>query len=107
MGPSVAKSAGVRAVPRITEGTSAILLQSGLDEKWWADSVECYCNLRNVQDLLANGQTPYERRFGEPFKGQQYFLEQSLNIILFQHEINQDFIHLARMFCQESFLGML
>ena len=25
--------------------------------------------LRNVQDVLADGETPYERRFGEPFKG--------------------------------------
>ena len=31
--------------------------------------MECYCYLRNVQDLLADGKTPYERRFGEPFKG--------------------------------------
>ena len=31
--------------------------------------MECYCCLRNVQDLLADGKTPYERRFGEPFKG--------------------------------------
>ena len=38
-------------------------------KKWWADSMECYCCLRNVQDLLAGGKTPYERRFGEPFKG--------------------------------------
>ena len=30
-----------RAVRRIEEGTSAVLLQSGLDEKWWADSMEC------------------------------------------------------------------
>ena len=36
------------------EGTSAALLQSGLDEKWWADSMECYTYLRNVQDLLSN-----------------------------------------------------
>ena len=43
-----------RAVRRVKEGTSAVLLQSGLDEKWWADSMECYCYLRNVQDLLAN-----------------------------------------------------
>ena len=34
-----------RAVRRIKEGTSAVLLQSGLDEKWWADSMECYCHL--------------------------------------------------------------
>ena len=50
------------------EGTSAVLLQSGLDGKWWSDSMECYCYLRNVRGLLADGNTPYERRFGESFK---------------------------------------
>ena len=25
--------------------------------------------LRSIQDLLSDGKTPYERRFGEPFKG--------------------------------------
>ena len=34
------------------EGTSAVLLKSGLDERWWSDSMECR-HLRNVQDLLA------------------------------------------------------
>ena len=29
-----------RAVRRVKEGTSAVLLQSGLNESWWADSVE-------------------------------------------------------------------
>ena len=58
-----------RAVRRIKERTSAVLLQSGLDEKWWADSVECYCHLHNVQDFVADGKTLYERRFGEPLKG--------------------------------------
>ena len=38
------------AVRRIKKGTSAVLLQSGLDEKWWADSMECSCYLRNIQD---------------------------------------------------------
>ena len=51
------------------EGTSAVLLQSGLDENLWADSMECYTYLRNIQDLLSDGKTPYERRFGEPFNG--------------------------------------
>ena len=51
-------------VPRpIKEGTSAVLSQSDLDEKWWADSMECHCYLRNVQDLLSDGKTPCERRF--------------------------------------------
>ena len=44
-----------RAVRTIREGTSAVLLQSGFDEKWLADFMECYCYLRHVQDLCANG----------------------------------------------------
>ena len=28
-----------RAVRRVKEGTSAVLLQSGLDERWWSDSM--------------------------------------------------------------------
>ena len=52
---------------RFEEGTFAVLLQSGLDEKWWADSMECCCYLRNIQDLLSDGKTPFERRFGVPF----------------------------------------
>ena len=41
-----------RAVQRLKEGTSAVLLQSGLDEKWWADSMECFSYLRNIQALV-------------------------------------------------------
>ena len=58
-----------RAVRRVKEGTSAVLLQSGLNENWLADSMECYTYLRNVTDLLSDGKTHYERRFGQPFKG--------------------------------------
>ena len=46
-------------------GTSAVLSQSGLDDNWWVDSMEC----RNIQDLLSDGKTPHERRFGMPFDG--------------------------------------
>ena len=49
--------------------TSSVLLQSGLDEKWSADSMECYCYLRNIEDLLSDGKTPSERRFGKPLNG--------------------------------------
>ena len=31
--------------------------------------MECYTYLRNVTDLLSDGKTPYERRFGQPFNG--------------------------------------
>ena len=58
-----------RAVRRVKEGTSAVLLQSGLNESWRADSMECYTYLRNIQDLLSDGKTPYEGRVGEPFEG--------------------------------------
>ena len=34
-----------RAVRRIKEGTSAVLLQSGLGENLWVDFMECYCYL--------------------------------------------------------------
>ena len=58
-----------RTVRRVREGTSAVLLQSGLDNEWWADSMECDCYLRNIQDKLSDGKTPHERRFGMPFNG--------------------------------------
>ena len=51
------------------EGTSAVQLQSGLGNKWWLDSMECHCHLRNIKDLLSDGKTPWERRFGVPFHG--------------------------------------
>ena len=54
------------AVRRVKEGTSAVLLQSGLDKEWWADSMECYCYLRNIQDFVSDGKTPFEMRFGMP-----------------------------------------
>ena len=31
--------------------------------------MECYTYLRNVTDILSDGKTPYERRFGQPLKG--------------------------------------
>ena len=58
-----------RAVRIVKEGTSAVLLQSGLDNEWCADSMECYCHLRHIQDLLSDEKIPYERRLGVPFNG--------------------------------------
>ena len=34
-----------------------------------ADSMECYTYRRNIQGLLFDGKTPYERHCGKPFKG--------------------------------------
>ena len=46
---------------------TAVLLQSGLDETWWADSMKCYRYLQNVQEFLSSSETPCKRRFGDPF----------------------------------------
>ena len=59
---SETKEIAERAVRRVKEGTSPVLVQSGLQESWLAEAMECYCYLRNLQDLPAEGQTPYERR---------------------------------------------
>ena len=61
---SETKGIAERAVHTRKEGTSAALLHSGLDEKWWADSMECYRHLRNVQDLLADGESGQRRETG-------------------------------------------
>ena len=46
--PHRSKTNGIaeRAVRRVKEGTSAVLLQSGLVVRWWCDSLECNCYLR-------------------------------------------------------------
>ena len=95
---SETNSIAERAVRRIKEGTSAVLLQSGLDEKWWAD----YCYLRNIQDLLSDGKTPCERR-GVPFNGPVVSrLEQWSNITLFLLKTYRDYTNLVQKSCQVS-----
>ena len=44
-------------------------MQPSLENEWWADSKECHCHLRSIQDLLSDGRTPYERLVGMPFDG--------------------------------------
>ena len=58
------------------EGTSAVLLQSGLDENWWADSLWNaipICETFKISCLMGklhtSVKTPHETRFGEPLKG--------------------------------------
>ena len=63
--------------------------------------MECCCYLRNVQDLLADGKTPYERRFGEPFEGPVILFGTMREKILFLDETSQDSINLVRKFYLE------
>ena len=71
-----------RAVRRVKEGTSAVLLQSGLNESWWADSMECYTFLRNVTDLLSDGKTPMKDILGNHLKDLLFHLVHWLSITL-------------------------
>ena len=71
-----------RAVRRVKEGTSAVLLQSGLNESRWADSMECYTNLRNVTDLLSDGKTPMKDVLGNHLKDLLFHLVHWLSITL-------------------------
>ena len=106
--PHRSKTNGIaeRAVRRVKEGTSAVLLQSGLDARWWADSVECYCHLRSVQDFLADGKSRCERRFGEPFKGPIIPFGAMIEYCPISARDWSNFINLARKYFQVSFLGM-
>ena len=85
-----------RAVRRVKEGTSAVLLHSGLDENWWADSMECYAHLRNIQDRLSDGKTLYERRLGKPIKDRSFRLVHWLSITLSLRKTSQESISLER-----------
>ena len=58
-----------RAVRGVKEGTSAVLLQPCLNQKWGVNSMECYTHVRNIQDLLSVWKTQHERRFGDLLKG--------------------------------------
>ena len=91
-----------RAVRRVKEGTSAVLLQSGLDNEWWADSMECYCYLRNTPGLLSDGKTPCERRFGTPFTGPVIPSGAMVEYHLFLRKTFRDYINLVLKSCQET-----
>ena len=58
-----------RAVHRVKGRHLCCVVAISLDNVWWADSMECYCSLQNIQDPLSDGKTPYERRFGMPLNG--------------------------------------
>ena len=62
------------------------------------------CEVSNASWKM--GKLPVKDGLQNHSNGQKFLLEQWLNINRFQHEINQDFISLARNFYQEAFLGM-
>ena len=71
-----------RAVRRVKEGTSVVLLQSGLNESWWADSLECYTYLRNVTDFFLMGRRLMKDVLGNHLKDLLFHLVHWLSITL-------------------------
>jgi hypothetical protein len=67
--PNRSETNGVveRANRRLENGTSAVLIQSGLNTAWWADAMEAYSVLHCVQDIVRGTETPYRTRFGIDF----------------------------------------
>ena len=59
------------AVRKVIEGTRAVLLQSGLPHRWWAEASRCYGFLRNVFDDVKDGKSPYQLRDDSDFCGQR------------------------------------
>ena len=92
---------------RVKEGTSAVLLQSGLDEKWWADSMECFSYLRNIQDLLSDGKTHMNGVLGNHLKDQLSRLVHWLSITLFLRKTSQESISLERKYYLDHSLDTL
>ena len=57
-----------RAVRKVKEGAACTLVQSGFDEAWWGEAMQCFCFLKNVVDQTSE-ETAYKRRFGYDFDG--------------------------------------
>ena len=69
--PHVPQTNGIaeNCVRKVKEGTSCLILQSGLSPKFWDDAMKCFCFTRNVTDILSIGCTAYQARFGKEFAG--------------------------------------
>ena len=81
---------------RVKEGTSSVLLQSGLNESWWADSMECYTYLRNVTDVSSDGRRPMKDVLGNHLKDLLFHLVHWLSVTLSLRRISQESINLER-----------
>ena len=85
-----------RALRRNKGGNVCCIVSIRLGLKWWVDSVECYCYLRNVQDLLADGENALVKGDSENHvKAPSFRLVQWLNIVRSLQETSQGSIKLV------------
>ena len=84
----------------------SVLLQSGLNEEWWSDSMKCFYYLQNVQNLLANGKSQIWTKI--------WGIIQRTNCTIWRtgwisprtpRKIKQEFINLERKFSQGIVIG--
>ena len=66
--------------------------------------MECFSYLRNIQDLLSDGKTPYARRFEEPETDQLFRLVHWLSVTLILRKTSQESINLERKSYLDCFL---
>ena len=96
-----------RAVRRVKEGTSAVLLQSGLNENWWADSMECTPICETSQIYYLMGRRPMNDVLGNHLKDLLFHLVHWLSITLKLRRISQEPINLERKFYLDCSSDML
>ena len=67
------------------EGTSAVLLQSGLGERWWSDSMECFCyrgvNLERRHSDCGSGRIGKVRRTRNLINAKEVLISQKNEFI--------------------------
>ena len=61
-----------RAGRRVKEGTTCVLVQSGLNYEWWREAQEFFCFTFCVTEVMLSGLTPYQDRFSKNFDGPIY-----------------------------------
>ena len=81
------------AVRRLKEGTSAVLLQSGLDEKWWGNAIPI-CETFKISDLM--GKLHTRDVSGSHLMDQSFRLVHWLSITLFKRKTSPESINLER-----------
>ena len=83
-----------RAVRRVKEETSAVILQSGSDDKWRSDPTECYYYLQNVENLLTWNLNMNEDMVNHS-QDLLYYLTHWIDVVWTPRETKHEFITLT------------
>ena len=87
---------------QVKEGTSAILLQSGLDEKWWADSQRMFLLSAQRSRPLIREENSLQTALAETFCGPVFPFRSMIEY----HPISAKFSASLHLFGKEAFPGI-